>query len=119
VRCIFGSPFRPPVSFGSAVLAHNGGAAVKLATVIYEDRSLPSGELDSVRLAILADALEEAGVDDAAALQHLRGPGPHCRGCNVVAGSYLQYSGCGARRARSPHSAGTAVTQPAVTSSRA
>jgi hypothetical protein len=34
--------------------------------------------------AILADALEEAGCTDAAILSHLRGPGPHVRGCWVV-----------------------------------
>ena len=28
-----------------------------------------------------ADALEEAGCDDAAILDHLRSPGPHVRGC--------------------------------------
>ena len=32
-------------------------------------------------LPILADALEEAGCTDAAILGHLRGPGPHMRGC--------------------------------------
>ena len=36
------------------------------------------------RLPILADALEEAGCDDPAILAHLRGDGPHCRGCWVV-----------------------------------
>jgi hypothetical protein len=37
--------------------------------------------LDRVRLAVLADALEEAGCADANLLGHLRGPGPHVRGC--------------------------------------
>jgi len=32
-------------------------------------------------LPILADALEEAGCDDVDVLAHLRGPGPHARGC--------------------------------------
>src|SRR5262249_8200240 len=36
------------------------------------------------RLAILADALEEAGCTDADVLGHLRGPGPHVRGCWTV-----------------------------------
>jgi hypothetical protein len=84
LRCLFVNPSRPRTTFGPEVLAQNDGAAVKLATVIYEDRLLPSGELDLVRLAMLADALEEAGVDDVAAMAHLRGPGPHCRGCHVV-----------------------------------
>jgi hypothetical protein len=34
-----------------------------------------------VRAAVLADALEEAGCDDADLLGHLRGPGPHAHGC--------------------------------------
>jgi hypothetical protein len=32
----------------------------------------------------LADALEEAGCDSADLLGHLRGPGPHVRGCWAV-----------------------------------
>jgi hypothetical protein len=83
-RCIFANPFRPPFTVSPATLAHNDGTAVKLATVIYNDRDPATGLLDPARLAILADALEEAGVEDAAALAHLRGPGAHCRGCHVV-----------------------------------
>jgi hypothetical protein len=40
--------------------------------------------LDNARLAVLADALEESGFADTAFLSHLRGPGPHVRGCHVV-----------------------------------
>jgi hypothetical protein len=35
-------------------------------------------------LAVLADALEDAGCDNADLLWHLRGPGVHVRGCWVV-----------------------------------
>jgi hypothetical protein len=35
-------------------------------------------------LGVLADALEDAGCDNAEILGHLRGPGPHVRGCWVV-----------------------------------
>jgi len=42
---------------------------------------MPSGRLDKTRLAILADALEETGLTNADILDHLRGPGPHYRGC--------------------------------------
>jgi hypothetical protein len=84
LRCVFANPFRSRVAFSPEALAHNGGAAVKLATVLAGERDPVSGELDTARLAILADALEEAGVDDEAALAHLRGPGPHCRGCHVL-----------------------------------
>jgi hypothetical protein len=33
---------------------------------------------------VLADALEEVGCTDAGLLGHLRGPGPHVRGCWAV-----------------------------------
>jgi hypothetical protein len=33
---------------------------------------------------ILADALHDAGCDNADILDHCRGPGPHVRGCWVV-----------------------------------
>jgi hypothetical protein len=49
-----------------------------------DERALPSGALDPARLAVLADALEDAGCTDAAVLGHLRGPGPHARGCWAV-----------------------------------
>jgi hypothetical protein len=54
---------------------------LNLARSAYEERTLPAGALDAGRLAVLADALEEAGCDDAEVLAHLRGPGPHVRGC--------------------------------------
>jgi hypothetical protein len=53
----------------------------RLATAAYELRSFPSGEIDPARLAVLADALEDAGCQDAELLGHLRSPGPHVRGC--------------------------------------
>src|SRR5262245_1248022 len=55
-----------------------------LATAAYEERILPAGTLDRDRLAVLADALEDAGCDNADILAHLRGPGPHVRGCWVL-----------------------------------
>ena len=39
---------------------------------------------DFAALPILADTLEDAGCTDADLLSHLRGPGPHVRGCWVV-----------------------------------
>jgi hypothetical protein len=56
---------------------------VSLARAAYDERHLPSGDLDPHRLAVLADALEEAGAHDEL-VAHLRGPGPHVRGCHVV-----------------------------------
>jgi hypothetical protein len=52
-----------------------------LAQAAYDERSLPAGTLAPSRLSALADALEEAGCADAGLLGHLRGPGPHARGC--------------------------------------
>jgi hypothetical protein len=45
---------------------------------------MPEGTFDTARLAILADALLDAGCDDEGLLAHLRGPGPHVRGCWAV-----------------------------------
>jgi hypothetical protein len=85
IRDIFGNPFRPlPSSITPAVRAWNDAVVVRLGQVAYEERHLPAGTLDSGRLAILADALEEAGCTDADILDHLRGPGPHVRGCWAV-----------------------------------
>ena len=73
VRDVFGYPFAP-VRFEKQWKTE----AVKLlAGGIHAE-----GKFD--RLPILADALEEAGCDDADALGHCRGPGPHVRGCWVV-----------------------------------
>jgi hypothetical protein len=83
VRCLLGNPFRP-VNISSAVLAWNDAVVVRLAHTTYEERHLPEGTLNNTRLLILADALEEAGCADADILGHLRGPGPHVRGCWVV-----------------------------------
>jgi hypothetical protein len=57
---------------------------VSVARAAYEERQLPAGTLDNTRLAVLADAVEEAGCTDAALLGHCRGAGPHVRGCWAV-----------------------------------
>jgi hypothetical protein len=62
-----------------------------LARAAYEERILPAGTLDPARLALLADALEDAGCDHDDLLSHLRSPGPHVRGCwalNLVLGKH-------------------------------
>jgi hypothetical protein len=74
LRCIFGPlPFRL-VPLDPSWLAWNGGTIPKLAEAIYNDWAFD-------RLPILADALEDAGCNNAELLGHLRGPGPHARGC--------------------------------------
>jgi hypothetical protein len=79
-RCVFGSPFRP----AAFDLAWRTDDVVRSAAATYDCRLLPSGHLDPARLSVLADALEEAGCADADLLAHLRGPGPHVRGCWAV-----------------------------------
>jgi hypothetical protein len=84
LRDIFGNPIGllPPVP--SAWLSWNNGIIRRLAEAAYDERQLPAGTLDVARLAVLADALEEAGCSEADLLDHLRGPGPHIRGCFVL-----------------------------------
>lgn len=78
--CVFANPFRPitidPIWLTPTVIS--------LATAAYDERALPSGELEPARLAVLSDALEEVGCGDEDVLAHLRSPGPHARGCWVV-----------------------------------
>ena len=80
LRDIVGNPFRP-VSIAPACLTPQ---VVALAQAAYDLREMPAGTLDAFRIAVLADALEEAGCDNADLLNHLRGPGPHVRGCWAV-----------------------------------
>jgi hypothetical protein len=80
LRDIVGSPFRP-MAVDPAWLAWNGGAVRRLAEMAYQERELPAGHLSPARLALVADALEDAGCDDVEILGHLRGLGPHVRGC--------------------------------------
>lgn len=82
VREVFGNPFRLPTF--APLLAGDDGTIGRLALAAYQERRLPDGTLDPARLAVLADAMEEAGCLDADALAHLRGPGPHVRGCWVL-----------------------------------
>ena len=77
---VFGNPFRPVTASPS----WRSPQVVALAQAAYDNRSLPAGTLDPARLAVLADALEDAGCTDADLLAHLRGPGPHVRGCWAV-----------------------------------
>jgi hypothetical protein len=83
LREVFGPlTLLPPIS--ASLLTSNDGLVRRLAEEAYEKRQLPAGTLDPDRLAVLADALLEAGCDDADILGHLRGPGPHWRGCHIL-----------------------------------
>ncbi len=81
LRDIYGDPFRPLPPLSPSRLTWHGGIILQLAQAAYEDRDLPEGTLKASRLAVLADALEEAGSSDTELLGHLRGNGPHVRGC--------------------------------------
>ena len=79
LRCIFGPlPFRR-VSIAPAIFRWNDGVVAKLARGVYEGWAFD-------RFPILADALEDAGCDDAELLGHLRGPSPHVRWCFALGG---------------------------------
>jgi hypothetical protein len=73
LREIIGDPSRPP----RWAARWRSETAVALARGIAAD-----GAFD--RMPILADALEDAGCDDAEVLAHCRSDGPHARGCWVV-----------------------------------
>jgi hypothetical protein len=66
-------PFRA-VRIPSAWLAWNDATVPRIAQDIYDERAF-------YRLPVLADALEDAGCTDRDILGHLRGTGPHVRGC--------------------------------------
>ena len=73
---IFGNPFHP-LFVDPALLTWSAATIPKLAQGIYTDRAFD-------RLPILADALEDAGCDNADILAHCRSGGEHVRGCWVV-----------------------------------
>ena len=73
MRCLFGNPYRPAQLDPSWRTAN----VRDLARTVYEDRAFD-------RLPILADALMDAGCEDAGILGHCRNDGPHARGCWVV-----------------------------------
>ncbi len=73
LRDIFNNPFRP-ITLEPSWLTPTVTA---LAQQIYDYRAFD-------RLPILADSLVKSGCDNQGILDHLRGPGPHVRGCWVV-----------------------------------
>jgi hypothetical protein len=80
LREVAGNPFRR-VALDPSWLSWQGGTVPRQAQAASDERDLPSGHLAPARLAVLADALEDAGCDNLDILAHLRGPGPHVRGC--------------------------------------
>ena len=84
LRDIFGNPFNPSPPLPPAVLAWSDRTVPRIAQGIYDERQLPEGTLDAARLAVLADALLDAGCDDEDLIAHCRSAGPHVRGCWAV-----------------------------------
>jgi hypothetical protein len=66
-------PFRPVIADPSWLTS----TVVQIAGGIYQERAFD-------RLPYLADALQDAGCENADVLDHCRRPGPHVRGCWVV-----------------------------------
>jgi hypothetical protein len=77
LRDIIATPYRPAMIDP----AWSTPTVASVARAAYEERLVPSNHLDPDRLAVLSDALEEAGCTDPTILSHLRSPGPHVRGC--------------------------------------
>jgi hypothetical protein len=76
LREVFGNPFAPP-RVDPSWLGWNRGTVIRLARAIYDGCRFAD-------LAVLADALEEAGCDDSVILGHCRSGGEHARGCWVL-----------------------------------
>jgi hypothetical protein len=81
LRDIFGPLPVRSVTLHLSIKARKDSGIIKLATDIYDHRSLPDGVLDGKRLKSLADALDEAGCQGPDLLGHLRQNSPHVRGC--------------------------------------
>jgi hypothetical protein len=76
VREIFRNPFRL-VAINPAWMTWHGGLVVSMAQTMYDSR-------DFSDMAILADALEEAGCSNEEFLDHCRSRDEHVRGCWVL-----------------------------------
>jgi hypothetical protein len=78
LRDVYGPPPFRRAAADAAWLTWNNGTVVRLAACIYAEQRFAD-------MGVLADALEEAGCQDQALLQHCREEGKvHVRGCWVV-----------------------------------
>ena len=84
LRDIVGSlPFRL-ITIDPAILTWHECTIPRPAQAIYEERQMPAGTFDPVRMNILADALLDAGCDNEDLIHHCRCNQSHVRGCWVV-----------------------------------
>jgi hypothetical protein len=77
LRDLFGPTIARHIDVPASWLGWNDGCIVRIGQAIYDERAFD-------RMPILADALEDAGCDNADILNHCREPGEHVRGCWVV-----------------------------------
>lgn len=77
LRDVFGPLLFRPVAVEAAWLSWHDKLIASMAQQMYDAR-------DFADMPVLADALEEAGCDNADILNHCRQPGEHVRGCWVV-----------------------------------
>jgi hypothetical protein len=77
LRDIAPRPFSSSLPIDRRWLTWNDNTVHRIARAIYDERAFD-------RMPILADALEDAGCDDADILRHCREPGEHVRGCWVI-----------------------------------
>ena len=85
LRDLVMNPFGDVPVISPSWLDWNEGCVPTLVHTLYEERCLPEGTLDSARLAVLADALEESGCNNEQILGHLHQQGlSHYRGCWVI-----------------------------------
>jgi hypothetical protein len=73
IRDVMPNPFRPPV-------VRDDWRTSTVRALVGAIEAGPRLDL----MPILADALQDAGCEDGAVLDHLRGPGPHTRACWVL-----------------------------------
>src|SRR5262249_16751582 len=76
IRGVFGN-FITPAVVQKHWLRWNDRTIPRMAQATYDEKAWD-------RRGVLADALEDAGCSDASILDHLRGPGPHVRGCWAI-----------------------------------
>jgi hypothetical protein len=74
LRCLFGNPFRARPMRPQCTSPSDGSAWLAVAKLISDEGAFE-------QMPLLADAREDGGYTDESVLTHLRGPGPHVRGC--------------------------------------
>lgn len=84
LRDIVGKRIHSVQCLDPAILIWRDGTIRRLAQAINDERRMPAGTLNNSHLAILADALLDAGCDNEELIQHCRSAGPHVRGCWCV-----------------------------------